>query len=191
MYRPIASLAVPALAVAALAGCGSSSHSSSTATSTAQPTASPSAAVAVTSSPIGQMLVDSSGRSLYEFQKDKAGKSSCTSGCAAVWPPLTASGAPKAGPGVVAAKLTTNASGQVVYNGHPLYRFSGDHASGDMNGQGLHSFGGGWYVVSPAGSQINRPKPSGGASSGSSSSSSGMSSGGGYSTGGGGYGNGY
>jgi predicted lipoprotein with Yx(FWY)xxD motif len=36
---------------------------------------------------------------------------------------------------------------QVEYNGHPLYTFSGDSASGQTTGEG---FGGIWHVVSPS-----------------------------------------
>jgi hypothetical protein len=43
---------------------------------------------------------------------------------------------------------------QLTYNGHPLYRYAGDGAAGDTNGQGLTDFGGGWDVVSPAGQKI-------------------------------------
>jgi hypothetical protein len=70
------------------------------------------------------------------------------------------SGKPTAGRGVRAALLgTTKRSGgkrQVTYNGHPLYRFQGDHKAGDVNGQGINAFGARWYVVSPSGKAITR-----------------------------------
>jgi len=43
----------------------------------------------------------------------------------------------------------------VTYSGHPLYRYAGDQASGDTNGQGLDQFGAPWYVVTPAGDEIS------------------------------------
>jgi len=61
-------------------------------------------------------------------------------------------GAPTAGPGVAAAKLTTTRGAdngrQLVYNGHPLYTLTADTAPGQIAGQG---FEGTWFVVSPAG----------------------------------------
>jgi predicted lipoprotein with Yx(FWY)xxD motif len=46
---------------------------------------------------------------------------------------------------------------QVVYNGHPLYSYSGDTKAGDTNGEGVTAFGAGWDVVSPAGKKIEKP----------------------------------
>lgn len=46
---------------------------------------------------------------------------------------------------------------QVVYDGHPLYYFSGDTKAGDTNGEGVNAFGAGWDVVSPAGNKIEKP----------------------------------
>ena len=51
---------------------------------------------------------------------------------------------------------------QVTYNGHPLYRFSGDQKPGDTNGQGVSAFGGLWYAVSPTGDQVTTQAPGGG-----------------------------
>jgi len=87
------------------------------------------------------VLTDASGMTLYTFDKDTAGAttSACTGGCAAAWPPLTASGTPTAGPGVTGT-LATISGGQVTWNGHPLYRWMGDHAAGDVTGDGINSF---------------------------------------------------
>jgi hypothetical protein len=38
-------------------------------------------------------------------------------------------------------------AGQVTYNGHLLYRFSGDTKAGDVNGAAIPS----WHPVTPAG----------------------------------------
>jgi Secreted repeat of unknown function len=43
----------------------------------------------------------------------------------------------------------------VTYNGHPLYLFAGDNATGATNGQGMTAFGARWFVVSPAGNQVS------------------------------------
>ena len=89
--------------------------------------------------------------------------------CAAAWPPLRVHGR-LAGPGLSAAKLTTTARSdgapQVCYNGHPLYRYTGDAKPGDTNGQRVTAFGAAWFAVSGAGQVISRPasKPETGAS---------------------------
>jgi predicted lipoprotein with Yx(FWY)xxD motif len=109
---------------------------------------------------LGKLLVDSSGRTLYLFKKD-AGGSTCVGACAAAWPPLRVHGRPLAGPGLSAAKLTTTARSdgapQVRYNGHPLYRYTGDAKPGDTNGQRVTAFGAAWFAVSGAGQVISRP----------------------------------
>jgi predicted lipoprotein with Yx(FWY)xxD motif len=108
--------------------------------------------VAAGTTPLGQILVDSKGRSLYLFEADTAGKSTCTSsGCIAEWPPLIATGTPQVGAGLAAAQLgtTTRADGhqQVTYGGHPLYYFVGDAQAGTTTGEGLNDNGGVWSAV--------------------------------------------
>ncbi|HSB39211.1 MAG TPA: hypothetical protein VLD13_09000 [Gaiellaceae bacterium] len=132
--------------------------------SSAAPAATHSAARAATVKPaarsIGRILVDGRGRTLYLFEKDRRGRSSCAGACAAYWPPLLSQGKPVAGRGAKQSLLgiTRRANGrrQVTYAGHPLYRFAGDTRPGQTNGQGLHDFGAGWYVLSPAGKKIER-----------------------------------
>jgi predicted lipoprotein with Yx(FWY)xxD motif len=126
--------------------------------------------------PDGTYLTDGTGRTLYLFAVDTAGKSACNGPCAAGWPPLHTTGTPTVGAGVTASMLTTftrtDGTKQVVYNGHPLYYFVGDTAAGQTHGQGMNAFGGLWWLVSPAGAPImsssspSAPAPSGGASSG-------------------------
>jgi predicted lipoprotein with Yx(FWY)xxD motif len=116
--------------------------------------------VGTRSTPLGQILVDSSGRTLYLFEADKGTASSCYDACAGVWPPLTTIGAPAAGPGVnqslLAITTRKDGSSEVVYNGHPLYYFISDKNAGDTAGQGLSSFGADWYVLSAAGAKIDK-----------------------------------
>jgi predicted lipoprotein with Yx(FWY)xxD motif len=114
--------------------------------------------VAVASTKLGRILVDGRGRTLYLFAKDGNGKSACSGLCAGYWPPLIASGKPRAVAGAKASLLgtTRRADGrlQVTYRHHPLYRFSGDTQRGLTSGQGLGDFGGKWWAVSPAGKKI-------------------------------------
>jgi predicted lipoprotein with Yx(FWY)xxD motif len=153
----------------ALAGCGSSGDSSSTASPAPPKTASGGPATfGVAKGTLGSVLVDSQGRTLYLFQRDSSPRSSCTGACAAGWPPLRVTGKPTVGEGAKASIAVTSArsdgKAQVVYNGHPLYRFAGDQQPGDVNGQGVNAFGGLWYAVSPAGDQVTTQAPSSGVS---------------------------
>jgi predicted lipoprotein with Yx(FWY)xxD motif len=107
---------------------------------------------------LGDILVDSRGRTIYLFEKDAGTTSACSGDCAIDWPPVTTTGKPTVAGGLSASKVgTTRRSDgtiQITYNRHPLYLFKGDHGSGDANGEGLNAFGAPWYVVSPAGNQI-------------------------------------
>src|SRR3954466_4137765 len=47
-------------------------------------------------STLGRILVDSHGRTLYLFAKDRHGKSACSGPCAGYWPALTTKGKPTA-----------------------------------------------------------------------------------------------
>jgi predicted lipoprotein with Yx(FWY)xxD motif len=119
--------------------------------------------VGTAQSKLGRILVDGHGRSLYLFDRDSRGKSSCYGGCAGEWPPLIAAAKPHAASGAKASLLgrTKRRDGrwQVTYKGHPLYTFSGDASKGQTNGEGLDDFGGWWYVVSPAGAKIVSAAP--------------------------------
>jgi predicted lipoprotein with Yx(FWY)xxD motif len=140
-----------------VAGCGGGS-----ATASSTPAATPSGKTATVSvaanGTVGQVLVDSGGRTLYLFEADSGTMSACTGTCAETWPPLRASGKPVAGSGITASKLgtiaRTDGKPQVSYNGHPLYLYSNDQNPGDANGEGVNAFGAPWYVVSPAGTRV-------------------------------------
>jgi predicted lipoprotein with Yx(FWY)xxD motif len=180
--RPL--LAVAAGAVVLLAACGSSSSTSAgtspttvAATSSSSPTtvaagttgrygsatsAPPTSAaasgpvVSVVVNKLGLTLVDANGHTLYEYQPDPAGSSTCTGGCASAWPPLTVTTSTIAvGKGLTASMFTTvaGASGAkiVAIAGHPLYRFSGDTAAGQTNGEGV---GGIWHAAGPIGNTM-------------------------------------
>jgi predicted lipoprotein with Yx(FWY)xxD motif len=118
------------------------------------------ARVNVAGSPLGRIVVDSKGITLYDFPPDKGTKSVCYGACAALWPPLITHGKPVAGTGVRAALLGTtkrkDGKLQVTYGGHPLYYFVSDRKPGQLTGQGLDQFGGPWWVISPAGKEIHR-----------------------------------
>jgi predicted lipoprotein with Yx(FWY)xxD motif len=122
--------------------------------------------VAVGNSDLGNILVDSQGRTLYQFGADIGTKSACSGDCATNWPPLLAHGNATVGNGAKTALLGTSTRSdgtqQVTYNGHPLYRFSGDHKAGDTNGQGINAFGGIWHALTAAGNEATATSSSGG-----------------------------
>jgi predicted lipoprotein with Yx(FWY)xxD motif len=114
--------------------------------------------VSVRKTALGKLLVDARGRTLYLFDKDKRGMSSCNGACAAYWPPVLTTAKPRAGAGVRASLLgvTKRADGrrQVKYAGHPLYTFIGDKKAGQTSGEGLTDFGAAWDAVAPNGRSI-------------------------------------
>src|SRR5439155_11664312 len=104
---PLAVLPTSFVALVAVAGCGGGS-STSTSPSTAGATGGGAATIDVAkNAQLGQILTDSKGDTVYVFAKDTNGKSACSGSCAGVWPPVTTSGSPTAGKGVVASKLGT------------------------------------------------------------------------------------
>jgi predicted lipoprotein with Yx(FWY)xxD motif len=121
------------------------------------PSARPSSAATVQlrHTSLGSILVNSSGRTLYEFTRDRANKNSCTpiKGCSQAWPSLKANGRPTAGSGVKASLLSTS-GGQVTYAGHPLYLYSEDRGPGKTAYVGAKQFGGSWYALNAAGGAV-------------------------------------
>jgi len=150
MKRKFSLLVAAALASAAAFAAGYAGSATTTAGT---------AKIAVARSPLGRILVDASGRTLYLFQKDRGAASTCYGACAGIWPPLTTKGKPLAGPGVLASRLGTtrrkDGKVEVTYNRHPLYYYAGDAKRGDTTGQGLDQFGAEWYVLSPAGTKVD------------------------------------
>jgi predicted lipoprotein with Yx(FWY)xxD motif len=127
--------------------------------SEAPPSAAADATIDLATNALGEIIVDSAGKTLYGFTPDTAGESTCYDDCAAQWPPLLATDAAaiSAGAGLDATKLTTvdrtDGTKQVKYGDWPLYFFAGDSAAGDTNGQGL---GTKWYVIDAAGELVGQ-----------------------------------
>ena len=163
----LAAAAVVPLVTLAVAGCGGSNDNGSA--TTIKP-ATNSATVSVASTGLGDILVDSQGRTLYLWEKDTGTKSTCSGACATAWPPLRVSGKPTAGSGVKASLLGTTSRSdgkpEVTYNGHPLYLYQGDTKAGDTTGQGSTGFGAPWYVLSASGDAITTSASSSGGGSG-------------------------
>jgi predicted lipoprotein with Yx(FWY)xxD motif len=154
------------VAVVGLAACSDDDSSddakddNETTTTAASDTADESAGpatVSVAETGLGPVLVDADGKTLYLYTNDQGTTSAVPANVLAAWPPLTVESADDAvaGDGADESKLGTaeQSDGQlwVTYNGHLLYRFSGDGAAGETNGNGL---GGIWYALTPAGEQV-------------------------------------
>ena len=114
--------------------------------------------LAVADSDLGEIIVDGNGMTLYHFDPDAQGDPTCVDACAETWPPLLTTEGPSAGEGVDESLLgfapradAGEGTSQVTYNDWPLYRFSGDTAPGDTNGQGV---GDTWHVIGPDGEPI-------------------------------------
>jgi predicted lipoprotein with Yx(FWY)xxD motif len=146
--------------LAAAAACGSSTGSSAaTPRATAGGAGGASTAPVQTRQlPLGTVLTDAQGRTLYTFAADAPGVSHCSGACAAVWPVVPAPGTlPTAVPGVtgtLGAITRTDGSQQLTIDNQPVYTFVGDKAPGQANGQDKNLNGGLWYVVDTAGRTI-------------------------------------
>jgi len=150
MRQFVTPVALVAALLALAAGCGGSKSSSSSGGGAAT--------VKLGGSKLGKILIDDKGRTLYLFEADKAGKSTCSGACAATWPPLTAaspSGADGLDSGALATTKRTDGTQQVTYHGHPLYNYAGDGTTvGSTKGEALNTFGGTWYVVDAGGKAV-------------------------------------
>lgn len=91
------------------------------------------------------ILVNAQGMTLYTYDKDAQGQSSCIGGCAENWPPLTAP-ADAMGEGGWSLVNRTDGMLQWAYHGKPLYTFVQDKKPGDRLGDGKMSV---WHVAKP------------------------------------------
>jgi predicted lipoprotein with Yx(FWY)xxD motif len=114
-----------------------------------------------------RVAVNTKGQTLYTLNPENATHLLCKSSeCLKFWPPLTVRSTattPKDGPGVhghLAILRRRNGLLQVTLRGMPLYRFSGDHAKGQANGEGIESFGGTWHALAAAATKSTTPSPS-------------------------------
>ena len=128
--------------------------SADTSTSVAEKKKKKKPTVKLAESTYGKILVAADGRTLYAFDPDgtDTSASKCTGDCATAWPPLVVtSNKAKAGKGLDPDGLVVAEGGHVAYSGHLLYKFSGDAAAGDTNGQGV---AGVWHVVTADGATV-------------------------------------
>jgi predicted lipoprotein with Yx(FWY)xxD motif len=94
----------------------------------------------------GKVLTNSTGMTLYTFDKDAAGKSACNGPCASNWPPLMASADAKPASSYTIVARDDGAK-QWAYKGKPLYTWKNDKKPGDITGDGFAN--GAWHVAQP------------------------------------------
>lgn len=166
--------AIGALAIAggALAGCGGGSATGATAASTAATTAAttaqsttksvPSLTIATYKTPEdGTLISGADNRTLYVLTADEKSTSAheklstCYTGCAAVWPPVLASGTPavagKANASLLGLTTRRDGTKQVTYNGLPLYYYAADTKAGQATGNHLKDSFGLWIGMLASG----------------------------------------
>lgn len=89
-------------------------------------------------------LTAANGMTLYTFDNDSAGSSSCYNSCATSWPPyLAKAGAAAPGNGFTTVQRRDGTQ-QWAKDGAPLYFWVGDSAPGDTSGDGV---GGVWHIA--------------------------------------------
>ena len=163
MTRPRTLVAMTALAGLVVAACSSNTSGAASAGNGSAQAGAPAGTTVATKSisGMGDVVVDSQGRSLYSSDQETTAKLACTtSDCTAIWTPLTvAAGQTPTGPSQLSGMLSTvkrpDGKTQVALNGKPLYTFTFDHAPGDVGGNNQKdSFGGKnftWHVATASG----------------------------------------
>ena len=109
------------------------------------------AAVKTASTSLGEVLVDAKGLTLYGLTQDDKGTPTCVDACANAWPPLTVDSTSlpaQLDPTIFSVVSRPDGSHQLEAGKWPLYRFAGDAAPGDTNGQGSAGM---FFVVTPSG----------------------------------------
>jgi predicted lipoprotein with Yx(FWY)xxD motif len=125
-----------------VAACASSSSPGTPAGGASSPVKGPRAmsgsagGLKTASTSIGTVLVDGSGRTVYELVGDSPAKQTCTGGCLAIWPAVMVNGH------------------QVVVNGHPAFTYVRDTSAGQTNGQNVTDHWGRWLALDPKGNPI-------------------------------------
>ncbi|MCW2755967.1 MAG: hypothetical protein JWQ32_3378 [Marmoricola sp.] len=140
---PLRTLALGTAAAALVtlaAGCGSSATTPSGSAPQSNSGSTGSGGTLKTgSTSIGTVLVDPSGRTVYELVGDSAAHQTCTGSCLATWPAVMSNGT------------------QVVVNGHPAFTFAGDSAAGKTTGQNVTDQWGRWLALDANGNPISAP----------------------------------
>jgi predicted lipoprotein with Yx(FWY)xxD motif len=107
---------------------------------------------------LGEVLVDSTGHTIYVFLGDTSTTATCVGDCAKTWPPILGNQV-----GLAAAisyqagefKVVSQPGGtkQLIVNGRPAYTYKGDRIATETNGQGQ---GGQWFALGADGQPITK-----------------------------------
>jgi predicted lipoprotein with Yx(FWY)xxD motif len=114
---------------------------------------------------LGIVLVDGEGYALYAFVPDNGSSSNaCTGACTRTWPPirLTIEMVIDSSPALEEPLVSTEPDPErhqvgdrvVKFAGRVLHNYVGDTSPGTANGQGVHSYGGHWYMLTPTGKLV-------------------------------------
>lgn len=144
------------------AGCGTDAQPDEPAADQAATTSSPgtpgveTSGLGVQMTELGTILSAADGRSLYLFDPDDQGESTCVDACAASWPPLLTAGGElqlddALDPDLLGTTTRPDGGTQLTYDGWPLYLWAGDAAAGDTAGQGVNDV---WWVLGADGTPI-------------------------------------
>ncbi|BCH01983.1 hypothetical protein EFV37_21425 [Mesorhizobium loti] len=90
-----------------------------------------------------KIFTDAKGMTLYTYDKDAKGKTTCYDKCAANWPPLKAAAGAKADDEWSVIDRTDGTK-MWAYDGKPVYTFIKDKKAGDVNGEGV---AGVWHML--------------------------------------------
>ncbi|UXY31843.1 hypothetical protein [Streptomyces sp. HUAS TT20] len=106
---------------------------------------------------LGSVVTDDRGMTLYRYDKDEAhpSKWTCSGTCTKTWMPVMVQDSVKT-MGVEKSLLGTvhrDGRTQLTLGGWPLYRYMGDTAAGQANGQAADGM---WYAVTPSGGKSVR-----------------------------------
>lgn len=94
---------------------------------------------------LGTVLTNSSGMTLYTFDKDTDKKSACNGGCAKAWPPVIADASIDE-TGDYTKITRDDGAKQWAYKGMPLYGWVKDKKPGDVTGDKFKDV---WHIAKP------------------------------------------
>lgn len=104
------------------------------------------------------ILTTTRGRTLYSLSAETNGRFICTASCLSIWRPLAVpSGVKPKGPVKLGTIERPDGKTQVTFKGRPLYSFSGDSKTGDVNGEGIKDVGT-WHAAA-TGRLAPQPQP--------------------------------
>jgi predicted lipoprotein with Yx(FWY)xxD motif len=136
------------ITAAALAGCSSSNDGAATHEAGAsapqfRPLNTDYTPNYMASTSIGRVMTTPQGATVYTFDKDQIGKSTCYGDCATKWRPMLAGGG--AYPyGRMSLASRDDGQQQWAYDGRPLYTYAEDNMHGDIKGENVGNV---WHVV--------------------------------------------